>query len=298
MKKFEGVLVPLVTPFNRDGEVDEKTLREFVDYLIGKGIHGLVPTGSTGQGPLLLHEERKQVIKIVIDQANGRVPVLAGTGCVGTKETVVLSKYAEDSGADGLLIVAPFYNLLSEREIFEHYKMIANSVDIPITVYNNPAITKLDMKPHLLAELGEAGCISSVKESSGYLQRVTEIIRLSHGKVSVYSGSDDTYLDSFKLGAVGWVSATANIVPAQAAKIFELAVRQRNYREAEALSEKIQPLGELVESGGRFAQYVMLGVELTFGKNIGDPRMPLLPLTQQEKMKMRSLVEEDMLVRA
>jgi 4-hydroxy-tetrahydrodipicolinate synthase len=246
----------------------------------------------------MLHEERKQVIKTVIDQANGRVPVLAGTGCVSTKETIALSKFAEDSGADGLLVVAPFYNILSEREIYEHYKAVTNSVDIPITVYNNPAITKLDMKPKLLAELGDGGCITSVKESSGYLQRVSEIIRLSRGKVSVYSGSDDTYLDSFKLGAVGWVSATANIVPAQAAKIFELAVRQRNYGEADVLSEKIQPIGELVESGGRFAQYVMYGVELTFGKQVGDPRMPLLPLTQQEKMNMRSLIEEDMLVRA
>ena len=289
-KRFEGVIPPHITPFTRNDEIDTGTLRELVDYWINSGLHGLIPGGSTGEGPSMLHEERKRLMDIVIDQANGRVPVIPGTACNGTKETILLSKYAQDAGADGVMIVHPFYSIVDESELYEHYRAIANAIDIPIILYNNPFTSKIDMKPSLVVKLARDGYISYVKECSGYLQRVPEIIRLSEDKVTVFIGVDDTHLEAFALGAQGWIAGIANFLPHECVELFNAAVKEKNFDKAVEINRKIRPIGELTEQSGKFVQYCKYGVELVRGKPVGPPRMPLQPLSEEERSRYRALV--------
>jgi 4-hydroxy-tetrahydrodipicolinate synthase len=290
MKRFEGVFPPHITPFTKEDEVDEKRLREVVERLIEGGVHGLIACGSSGHGPSLLPEERKRVIKLVVDQVNGRVPVLAGTGCVSTKETIMFSKFAEDVGADGLMIITPFYYGITDTEVYEHFKAVSNSVSIPIMAYNNTVTTKVDIKPRTLAKIAEDGYLSYVKETSGYLQRVPEIIRFSHGKLSVFCGWDDMPVESVQLGAIGWVSGIANIATAECVQAFNLA-SQKKYAEANAVFDKVRHIAEIMENSGKYMQYLIYGVEAASGKPVGNPRMPLLPLSEAEKKSFKELID-------
>lgn len=291
MKKFEGVYPPHITPFDSKEDVDEEGLRELVDFWIEEGVHGLIPGGSTGEGISLLHEERKKVFDIVIDQANGRVPVVPATGCNSTKETILLSKYAEDAGADGVMVVHPFYSVMDEHELYEHYREVSRAVNIPIMLYNNPFTSGKDAKPELIAKLAEENVISYVKESSLILQRVPEILRLSRGKVTVHIGADSIMFEAFMLGARGWISAMANFIPRLAVQLFELSVWKKNLEEAKKIDDRIRPIGVLMGAHGKYVQYSKYGVEL-IGKPAGPTRRPLLPLMEKEKAEFRKLLSD------
>jgi 4-hydroxy-tetrahydrodipicolinate synthase len=289
--RFEGIFVPNVTPFDGSGEVDYATLRAFLDYLIKAGVQGIVPCGSTGEGPSLTFEEKKELISAAVGHARHRVTVIAGTGCLTTEETIRLSRHAEDVGADGLLVIPPYYFVLDEREIFKHYASVASSVDLPIVLYNNPGTSKIDVRPELIAKLGKAGHVAYVKESSAPLQRVSEVIRRSQGKVGVFSGMDDTFLEALRLGARGWITALANVFPDLCVRIFELESKKHNHESAAVYANRIRPLGEVSEASGKFVQYMKCGVEFTWGKPVGAPRKPLLPLTPKEQRSVKQVIE-------
>jgi 4-hydroxy-tetrahydrodipicolinate synthase len=287
---FSGVFTAMVTPMTADQELDCDVLAKFTEHLIQQGIHGLAPLGSTGEYYALSDDERQAVIQTVLRVANGRVPVLAGTNAGGTRQIVEYSRWAEQAGADGLLLAAPYYSLPTADELFEHFRMISESVSIPIMLYNYPGRTGVDMEPALVARLADLDNVKYVKESSGDIPRVSEIIALCGDRISVFCGCDTGAVESFVSGAIGWVSGAPNFLPAAHAKLFELAVVQRDFEAARVFAARMLPVLRLLESG-KYTQLVKNGCGLT-GNPVGPPRQPLLPVTAEESAVLKALIDQ------
>lgn len=281
----------MATPFDSKYRINEEALKKHTNYLIESGLHGLVPTGSTGEFSRLTDEERKRVIKIVIDVTNGRVPVIAGTAANRTEDVIALSKYAEDAGADGVMVTVPYYGRPTEDELIGYYKDIAESIEIPIVVYNNPWTTGTDLKPDFLAKLIKYENIRHVKEATCDTRRVHQIIRATKGKMIVISGADDNTFESFVLGAKGWIAGIANFMPETCVKLYELSVEKEKIIEARDLWYNILPIGDIVEGSGKFVQYIKAGMELR-GIDSGPPRKPLMPLGATEKSTFQKMLAE------
>ncbi len=214
---FKGSFVALVTPLKDDGAVDTKRFLELVDFQIENGTHGIVPCGCTGEAATLTHEEQKVAIKAVIKHVNGRVPVVAGTGSNSTTEAICLTKSAADAGADGALVITPYYNKPTPEGQYQHYKVIAEAVSIPIMLYNVPSRTGISMLPETVARLSEIDNITVIKEASGSMEQVSKIMAACD--IAVMSGDDSMTLPMLSVGAAGVVSVAANIVPAQMAQL-------------------------------------------------------------------------------
>ena len=203
MTIFDGVIPPIVTPFNDDYSINEDVLRSLVERLIVEGVHAIITTGSSGEFTRLSMEERKRVLEVTIDQAQGRIPVIAGTAASGTLEAIELSTHAESIGAAVLQIVAPFYASLSEDEIYDHYRRIGERVSIPVLMYNNRGLTSIDMSPDLIARLAEIPNVYGIKEATGDSRRMRQIISLAGDRITVFAGVDDNVLEAYELGVWG-----------------------------------------------------------------------------------------------
>ncbi|MBS7653671.1 4-hydroxy-tetrahydrodipicolinate synthase [Candidatus Bathyarchaeota archaeon] len=291
MRRLEGTFVVAVTPFTTDENLDLKALRENIDYYIENGIHGIIVCGSTGEFASLSVQEHKKVTEEAVDHVNGRVPVIVGTGACATRQVIELSRYAKDVGADGVMIVPPFYTKPKENELYEHYRRIAEAVDLPIMLYNNPWTSKVDMQPSFIAKLSEIDNISHVKESSGDITRIWKIIHLTKGKMTVFCGSDNLALESFLMGAKGWVCVAANMFPKHTSRLFELACKENNIEDARALYLELLPLLNFLEETGKFAQLSKAGLEI-LGRRAGPPRRPLLTVSEEEKEELKTLIEK------
>lgn len=289
MKKIEGTYCVMVTPFKGNEDINIEGLKSNIDFYIENGIHGLVVGGSTGEFATLQPREHKRIIKIAVDQVNGRVPLLAGTAHCSTRYTIEMSKYAEDTGVDGLLILPPFYSLPGEREIYEHYSAISKAVSIPIMLYNNPFTSKVDMKPELVQKLSELPNVTYIKESSGDATRIWKIRRLTQDRLMIFCGADNLALESFMMGAKGWISVAANILPKECAELYNLAV-QRDIDKATALYDKLLPLCNLLEDTGMFAGLSKAGLDL-LGKNGGRPRRPMTPPERNEIEQLKTILK-------
>jgi len=209
---FQGSAVALVTPFTQDG-VDFKKLGELVEYHIENNTDALVVCGTTGEATTMSDEEQLAVIKYVVDKTNKRIPVIAGTGSNNTMHSIYLSQEAERLGADGLLVITPYYNKANANGLKLHFETIANSVNLPIIMYNVPGRTSMNMKPSLVAELAKIENIVAIKEASGDLAQVAELCRLVPDDFAVYSGNDDSILPLLALGGKGVISVLANVCP-------------------------------------------------------------------------------------
>ena len=274
---FEGCFTVMVTPFVEGGDgIDVPALRRFVDWQISEGVPGLIPLGSTGEFLSIGEEERSQVVETVVGQAAGRVPVLVGTADEWTDKAVRFSREAEQLGADGVMVVPPYYSSPTEDELFEHYRRIAEAISIPVMVYNNPNTANVDLSPQFLARLAQVDNIRYVKESSGDISRVREIDRLSGGRMTVFAGYHAC--DSIRLGAKGWVSVCGNIVPRLSADIYNLAVRSETMDEARELYHRLTPLLDAI-SGDLYVSATKAAMRL-IGMSVGDPRAPRLPLPE------------------
>ncbi|MEM3627395.1 MAG: 4-hydroxy-tetrahydrodipicolinate synthase [Candidatus Bathyarchaeia archaeon] len=291
MKKFEGTFVVAVTPFTSNEELDLEALKENVDYYIENGVHGVVVAGSTGEFAVLSLEEHKKIMEVVADRVNGRVPVIAGTGACATRRVIELTKYAKDVGADGAMIIPPFYTKPKENELYEHYKSIAEAVDLPIMLYNNPWTSKVDMQPSFIAKLAEINNISYVKESSSDATRIWRIINLTKGKMTVFCGADNLALESFLMGAKGWVCVAANMFPRHTSRLYELACKENKIEEARKLYMELLPLLNFLEETGKFCQLSKCGLEI-LGRKAGPPRKPLLPVTEEEKQELKQIMKK------
>jgi 4-hydroxy-tetrahydrodipicolinate synthase len=228
---FKGSLVAIITPFSKNGKIDEKGIKELVEFHIQNGTNGIVSCGTTGESPTLTYEEHERVIKITIKAVAGRVPVIAGTGSNCTQGTLDLTSHAKEAGADGALIITPYYNKPTQKGLYLHFKKIAEEVDLPIIIYNVPSRTGVNMLPETLAELAEFKNIIGVKEASGNLDQMTEIIELCGDKIILLSGDDKLLLPVLSIGGKGVISVVANIIPRDVSDMVR-EFEEGNYQKA------------------------------------------------------------------
>ena len=287
---LEGIFVPHITPFTREGELDEEALRTCVQFWMNGGVSGLMPCGSNGEAPYLSREERKKVIETVMDEANGKVRVIAGTGSMSTWETIQFTKDAKDLGVNATLVVTPYYFKLSNKEVYEHYKAILEAVDLPIILYSVPKFTGYDLDLTVISQLAfEYENVVGVKDSGGSIGRITEIIRLVGERISVLAGTADVTLSTLMLGGKGAVIAVANVIPKMCSSLYE-AFRKGNYDEASKLQQRISYLNEVLVK--RHNQLSAIKEALTLlGLPSGYPRRPALPIGGEEKKDIGSVLK-------
>lgn len=283
---FHGVYAALVTPMMESGDVDCEGLKDFVDYVIGQGVHGLIPLGSTGEYYALTEQERERVIRCTLEAASDRVPVLAGTNSGATRDVVAYSQQAERLGCAGVMLAAPYYSLPTEDELFAHFAAVDQAIGIPIMLYNYPGRTGVDMSAEFVERLTELPRVQYVKESSGDMTRVTELIRRCGERLGVFCGCDTLALESFVAGAIGWVGGVVNTVPAAHAQLFQAAVVDGDFAQARELFYELLPLLELMEGGGKYTQFVKAACQL-LGHDVGVPRAPLRAATDGEVETLR-----------
>jgi len=279
---LEGVFTALPTPMTEAQEVDCETLARFVDFLIATGgVHGLVALGSTGEYYALTAQERVAVVATTLEAAAGRAPVLVGANAGSTREVVAHSQRAEQQGAAGLLLAAPYYSLPTPAELLEHFRAVDRAVGIPIMLYNYPGRTGVDMTPELVERLAELDHVRYVKESTGNVARVAEILRRCGEKITVFCGCDTVAMESFLLGAAGWVGGVVNVLPREHVRLFDLALKKRDMPAAHELYRSLLPVLTLFEDGGKYTQFVKAACGLV-GHPVGPPRQPLLPPDAEE----------------
>jgi 4-hydroxy-tetrahydrodipicolinate synthase len=285
---FQGSIVAIVTPFN-NGAVDEEKLRELVEFQIENGTDAIVPCGTTGESSTLDYEEHDRVIKIVVEQVNKRVPVIAGTGSNSTREAIEITGHAKELGADGVLLVTPYYNKPSQQGLYLHYKAIADAVAIPQVLYNVPGRTSVNLLPETVARLAIHPNIVAIKEATGSLQQASEVLALCGENITVLSGDDFITLPMMACGAKGVISVTANIMPKEVAALVD-AFNAGNMEEARRLH-----LYLLKISNAMFIETnpvpVKTGVSL-MGKCRDEVRLPLAPLAEANRAKLAEIMKE------
>jgi 4-hydroxy-tetrahydrodipicolinate synthase len=287
-RKFRGLNAFLVTPTSEDGErINETRLRSLIDEQIAAGVDGVTVFGSTGANGSFTEEERKRVIGIAVEHVAGRVPVIAGTGSMTTSETIRLSKFAAAKGVDAVLVVPLTYWPLKDNEVEEHYTAIAMAVDVPLGIYNKPTTTGTDMKPELLARLARLDTVAFVKESSGIIERIIQIHRLTEHSISVFNGKDSVMLEATAVGADGWFSGGCNLVPRECVALLKLAEGNRAEKAREAFM-RLYPLFEM-QSQKSTLRVVQTGLDIV-GRSVGSPRKPLRYLTPGDRKALEQVL--------
>ncbi len=289
-RKFEGIIVPHITPFTEKGKINLEALRTCVRFWIENGINGLMPCGSNGEAPYLAKEERRKIIATVLEEAKGGITVLAGTGAPSTWETISLTKDAADLGVDAAVVVTPYYFRLSNREIIAHYKAVLEAVDLPIILYSVPKFTGYALEPPVIAELAnEYSHVVGVKDSSGSPAAITETIRLVGDKIAVLAGTADVALPTLALGGKGAVIAVANAFPKLCVSLYE-AFKKGDYQKAAELQHAITHINEVLVKKYNQLSAIKEAMQI-LGLPAGYPRKPALPLEEKEKAEIKKLVD-------
>ena len=280
-EQFAGLTVALVTPF-RDQVVDEAALRRLVDWHVEMQTDCVSPVGTTGECPTLSHDEHERVIAVVCEQAAGRIKVMAGTGSNSTREAVRLTRFAQKAGADAALMVAPYYNKPTQEGFFQHFKAVAEEVDLPIVLYNIPGRTAKNMEPETIVRLAELPSVVAVKESTGSMDQASQILAASN--LTVLSGDDSLTLPLMALGGRGVVSVVGNIVPRDVKALIS-AFEQGDLAAAQKWHYKLFPLcRDLL--GLATNPIPIKGAMKVLGRDTGEVRLPMTPLTSQEEQKL------------
>ena len=288
MFKFAGVLTALVTPF-RAGNIDEAALRELVERQIAAGVDGLVPCGSTGEAATLSHAEHCRAVEIVVKAARGRVAVLAGTGSNNTREATELTRHAKQAGADGALLISPYYNKPTQEGIFAHFAEIAGQTSFPLVVYNIPGRTASNILPPTMARLADLEHVVGVKDCCGDLEQVSRVVASCPSDFAVLSGDDALTLPLLSVGACGAISTTALVAPAQIVELVR-AFRAGDAQGALAVHQRLLPLFEalFLESNP-----IPVKAALAMMGRIGDEiRLPLTRLTDANRERLRVVLKE------
>lgn len=285
---IQGSMVALITPMHTDGSLDWSALHKLVDWHLQEGTHAIVAVGTTGESATLNVDEHLAVIKAVVDQVNGRVPVMAGTGANSTSEAVEYTQAAKDRGADACLLVTPYYNKPTQEGLFLHHEFIARQVAIPQYLYNVPGRTGVDMKPETALRLAKVKNIAGIKEATGDLDRAKLLIDQAPASFAVISGDDATAVDLILLGGKGDISVTANVVPAAIARMCDLALAGK-VAEARAINDQLMPLhtAMFVESNPIPVKWA---VEY-LGLIESGIRLPLTPLAESFRAQVRAAVD-------
>jgi 4-hydroxy-tetrahydrodipicolinate synthase len=282
MPPFRGSITALITPF-KDGTVDDRALQKLVAWQIDQGTHGLVPCGTTGESPTLTHDEHRRVVEICVEAAAGRVPVIAGTGSNATAEAVELTRHAKIAGADGVLVVTPYYNKPTQEGLYLHFKAINDCADMPIVIYNIPGRSVIDMSVETMTRLFKLKNIVGLKDATANMARASQQRAALGTDFIQLSGEDATALGFMAHGGQGCISVTANVAPALCAE-FQLACLAGNFRLALQLQDRLMPLHDalFVESNPGPVKYAASKLGLCNG----ETRLPLAPLAPASRKKV------------
>lgn len=285
---FTGCLSALITPF-RNGAIDLEALGKLVEAQIAGGVHGLVPCGSTGESATLSHDEHIQVVREVVRLTRGRVPVIAGTGSNSTHEAVRLTRAAEEAGAQGALLISPYYNRPTQQGIYEHYAAVAEATSLPILVYNIPARTASNIEPDTIIRLSRIPNVAGVKEASGSLAQTLQIAAGAGPDFAIYAGDDILTLPIMAAGGVGVISVTANIVPAEMAAFTDVLLAG-DYARGRALLAKLLPL---IQSTSLEVNPIPVKTALALlGQCRDEFRLPLTPMTSANRTKLEGVLRD------
>ena len=280
---FRGAITALVTPF-KNGQVDEEALRNLIEFQIANGVDGLVPCGTTGESPTLSHDEHDRVIERTIDAAKKRVPVIAGTGSNSTAEALRLTRHAYEAGADGALIACPYYNKPTQEGLYQHFELIAKNVPIPIIPYNIPGRTGINMSPELIAKLAKIRNIVGIKEASGSIKQMSDVIALCRKDFAVLSGDDIFTLPLMAIGGAGVISVISNVAPADMAGLID-AFEAGDMDKAKALHYKMSGLIDML-----FVEVNPIPVKAALalmGKIEYEYRLPLCKMAEANFEKLK-----------
>ena len=286
---FKGSIVAIVTPF-KNGKIDETSLRNLVNWHIDEGTHGIVPVGTTGESPTLDHNEHREVVEIVIDQVNNRVPVIAGAGSNSTSEAISLLMHAESVGADAALIVTPYYNKPTQEGLYEHFKAIDKaSMGIPIMIYNIPPRSIVDMSIEVMGKLSNLENIIGVKDATSDLSRVEKQKKQCKDGFLQFSGEDITAFEFMKNGGNGCISVTANVLPKLCSDFQNLCL-EGNYDEALKIHKKLEPMHNalFIETSPSPVKYVLSKM----GRIEDELRLPLVSIRQETKEILDKVISD------
>ena len=285
---FKGSIVAIVTPF-KEGKVDEEAYRRLIEFQIENGTSAVVPCGTTGESATLSVEEHNRVIDIAVEAVNKRVPVIAGTGGNSTREAIELTEYAKKAGADATLQVTPYYNKPTQEGLYQHFKAIAKAVPLPQVLYNVPGRTSVNMLPETVARLAELPEVVAIKEASGSLGQMAEIVRLAGDKITLLSGDDNVTLPVLSIGGKGVVSVVANIAPRDTADMVDLW-EEGDVEKAKTLFYKLFPLCQAM-----FYETNPIPVKTSLalmGKIEDEMRLPLSPMASSNLEKLKNALQE------
>ncbi len=285
---FKGAIVAIVTPF-KDNRVDEEALKRLIEFQIENGTDAIVPCGTTGESATLSYEEHERVIDITIEAVGGRVPVIAGTGSNSTEEALKLTKYAEKAKADAALLITPYYNRPTQEGLYLHFKRIAESVSIPLILYNVPSRTGVNMLPETVARLSELKNVVGIKEASGSLQQASQIIHLCGDKITLLSGDDFIVLPILSIGGQGVISVVSNVAPKDMAELYDSFV-SGDLERARRLHYKLLPLTK-----GLFLETNPIPVKTALalmGMISNELRLPLSPMSESNLNKLKNILKE------
>ena len=284
---FKGSFVAIVTPF-KNGKIDEKAYADLIEFQIGEGTQGIVPCGTTGESATLTHQEHERVIELTVEIVNKRIPVIAGTGSNSTSEAIMLTRHAKDAGADAALLITPYYNKPTQEGLYQHYKAIAESVNIPQFLYNVPGRTGVNMLPETVARLSKGKNIIGIKEATGDMRQVSDVIALCGENFIVLSGDDFTTFPLLTIGGKGVISVTANVAPGDAAAMCN-EFFSGNLKKAKEFHYKMRPLNDAM-----FYETNPIPVKTALslmGKVSGEMRLPLYQMSEKNLERLKSVMK-------
>ncbi|NPA94293.1 MAG: 4-hydroxy-tetrahydrodipicolinate synthase [Thermodesulfobacteria bacterium] len=293
-KEIKGAIVAIVTPF-KDGELDEQGLRNLVEWHVKSGTHCIVPCGTTGESATLSHDEHMRVVEITIDQVRGRVPVIAGTGSNSTEETIMLTKHAKKAGADAALVITPYYNKPSQEGLYQHFMAVAKECKFPMILYNVPGRTGVNMLPQTVARCAKNRYVIGIKEATGSLKQVADVIRFCPRNFIVLSGDDFTAFPTMAIGGKGVISVCSNVMPKEMANMMNYFFKG-DIDKARRLHFKLFPLFEALfyETNPVPAKTALAAM----GKIDSDEvRLPLAPMSDENKERLMEVLKSLKLVK-
>jgi 4-hydroxy-tetrahydrodipicolinate synthase len=288
---FDGVWTPVVTPFNANGAIDLEALAKVVDTLIGQGVNGLIIGGTTGEYYALSNAERKQLFDVVSEQAKGRITLMAGINATSTEESLDLGHYAKAAGFDAILLAAPYYCQPTQEELLAHALCVDDALDMPTMLYNFPARTGTPMSFEFIDGLKQRPNFQAIKESTGSIERMHTLTQDYADQLQTSCGMDDQVLEFFTWGARSWVAGASNFLAPEHVALYQACVVEQDMLKGRQLAQRLLPMLNLLEQGGKFCQYIKQGCEFA-GLPVGLTRRPLLPLNEAEYAAFKQTYEQ------
>lgn len=295
LNKLKGIIPPMITVFHEDESIDAQGTREHLRFLIENGVHGVIPAGSTGEFIAMTLDERKRLIQLVLEEANGQIAVVAGTGDYSTRNAVELSRFAEQNGADAVMAITPYYLQPSVENVMNHYRRIRESVNIPVMLYSNPYVSGYELSSWDIAKLVEEDVVHAVKSANGDPCKVHDVIHLCGNKAKVFYGADLNAPEGLLAGAVGWVTSLCNALPAQTRELYDLSLAGDSAPVFACWHEKILPLLHYSYyshlSGGPVHWLAVVKTTLhLMGRRVGKPRLPMTLLEGEQRELLQQVM--------